>query len=190
LWDAESWHALAASQMQIARDTGALSQLRAALNFLVTPSILAGELNTASLLIDEDHLVAEATGNPRITYSEMLLVAWRGEGERASALIEATSQEAAARGLGLFASSAAYASSVLNNGLGHHEAARKAALQAFEHEWPGQGPLLLPELSEAASRTGDLALLSTPLAWLSERRRAISNDWLRGIEARVRAFLS
>ena len=34
LWDAESWHALAARQVQVARDTGALVHLRFALNFL------------------------------------------------------------------------------------------------------------------------------------------------------------
>ena len=34
LWDAESWHVLAARQAQVARDTGALVQLRLALNFL------------------------------------------------------------------------------------------------------------------------------------------------------------
>jgi DNA-binding CsgD family transcriptional regulator len=45
-------------------------------------------------------------------------------------------------------------------------------------------------LSEAASRTGDLALLRTALEWLSERTQVIPNDWSLGIEARVRAFLS
>ena len=34
LWDFESWHALAARQVQVARDTGALVQLQFALNFL------------------------------------------------------------------------------------------------------------------------------------------------------------
>ena len=34
LWDAESWHFLAARQAQVARDTGALVQLRLALNFV------------------------------------------------------------------------------------------------------------------------------------------------------------
>ena len=37
---------------------------------------------------DEDRLVAEATGNSPITYTEMLLAAWRGEEARASELIE------------------------------------------------------------------------------------------------------
>ena len=46
LWDAESWHALAARQVQFARDTGALVHLQFALNFLAATHLLAGELTT------------------------------------------------------------------------------------------------------------------------------------------------
>ena len=48
----------------------------------------------------------------------------------------------------------------------------------------------MPELAEAASRTGDVALLRTALAWLSERTRVTASEWALGIEARVRALLS
>ena len=64
LWDAESWHALAARQAQFARDTGALVHLQLALNFLARSHLLAGELTAAALMVDEDRLIAEATGNP------------------------------------------------------------------------------------------------------------------------------
>ena len=64
LWDAESWHALAARQAQFARDTGALVHLQFALNFLARAHLLAGELAAAARLIEEDRLIAEATGNP------------------------------------------------------------------------------------------------------------------------------
>jgi DNA-binding CsgD family transcriptional regulator len=49
---------------------------------------------------------------------------------------------------------------------------------------------LVPELAEAASRTGDRALLEFALEWLSERTGVISSGWASGIEARVRALLS
>jgi DNA-binding CsgD family transcriptional regulator len=48
---------------------------------------------------------------------------------------------------------------------------------------------LVPELAEAASRTGDRALLESALEWLSERTGVISSAWASGIEARVRALL-
>ena len=188
LWDADSWHALVARQVQVARDTGALAQLQLALNLLARSHILAGELTAAAQLFEEDRLIAEATGNPRVAYIEMMLAAWRGQEAPASELIEATLQEATAVGSGVIA--ATYASSVLDNGLGRHDAACKAARQVFEHDQVGYGPFVVPELAEAASRTGDEALVTAALEWLSERTRVTPTDWALGIEARVRALLS
>ena len=190
LWDAESWHFLAARQVQVARDTGALVQLRLALNFVAGTHILAGEFSTAALMIEEDHLVAEATGNAPITYTEMLLAAWRGDEARALELIEATSRAATGRSLGRFVLLASYASALLSNGLGRHDAARDAAWGAFQHDLVGLGPWVVPELAEAASRTGDVALVTAARDWLSERTRVTPNDWALGIEARIHAFLS
>ena len=100
----------------------------------------------------------------------MMLAAWRGQEALASELIEATLQEAAARGAGPV-DLATYASSVLYNGLGRHDAARDAAWRAFERDQVGLGPFVVPELAEAASRTGDVALVRAALEWLSERTR-------------------
>jgi ATP/maltotriose-dependent transcriptional regulator MalT len=190
LWDAESWHFLATRQTQVARDSGALVQLRVALHSVAGTHILAGELTTAALILDEDRLIAEATGNPPIVYTDMLLAAWRGAEARAAELIEATAREATAHGLGRFVAFASYASAVVYNGLGRHDAARDAAARAFAGDHMARDPLLLPELAEAASRTGDTALLRVALERLTERTRATPTEWALGIEARVRALLS
>jgi DNA-binding CsgD family transcriptional regulator len=190
LWDAESWHFLGARQAQVARDTGALVHLRLGLNFVAGAHIVAGELRAAALMIEEDRLIAEATGNPPIAYTEMLLAAWRGREAHASELIEATSREATAYGLGRFVTLTTYASSVLYNGLGRHDAARDAAWQAFELDQVGSDPLVLPELAEAASRTGEEELLREALERLTERTRVTPSEWALGTEARVRALLS
>jgi DNA-binding CsgD family transcriptional regulator len=190
LWDAESSHALAARQAQFAHDTGAPLYLRLALNLLASSHVLAGELTTAALMLEEDRLIGELTGNPPIAYAEMMLAAWRGEEARTAELIEATVPEAIAGGLGRLVDFATYANSVLYNGLGRHDAAREAAWQAFERDHMGYGPLVVPELAEAASRTGDTALVRTALEWLSERTRVTPTEWALGIEARVRALLS
>jgi DNA-binding CsgD family transcriptional regulator len=186
LWDAEAWHALAARQARFARDTGALVHLQLALSFLSRNHILAGELTTAALMIEEDRLIAEATRNPALGNARMTLSAWRGEEELASELIAATWDEAAAHGW----TSNSYARSVLYNGLGRHDAARDAAWHAFQGDPVGAGVFLVPELAEAASRTGDTALVRAAHEWLSERTRVIPSLWALGIEARVRALLS
>ena len=126
------------------------------------------------------------TGNPTLVNAPMILAAWRGDEERASELIEASSQEAARRGW----TSNNYAKAVLYNGLGRHEAARDAAWEAFQPDPIGYGTVLLPELVEAASRTGDREVLEHALEWLTERTRVISSKWASGIEARLRALLS
>jgi DNA-binding CsgD family transcriptional regulator len=186
MWDDEALHRLAARQVQAARDAGALVHLQFALSFLARSHMLAGELTTATLMIDEARLIAEATGNPALVNAPMILAAWRGSEAQASELIEATSEEAAARRW----TSNNYARSVLYNGLGRHDAARDAAWEAFQPDPIGYGAYLAPELAEAASRTGDRALLESVLEWLSERTGVISSEWATGIEARVRALLS
>jgi DNA-binding CsgD family transcriptional regulator len=190
VWDDESWHTLAARQAQLARDAGALVQLQFALNWLARSHLLAGELSTAALLVEEDRLIAEATGNPPVGYLAMSLAAWQGQEARAEELIEATLQEATARGSGRMVNFADNARSVLYNGLGRHDAARDAAWRAFERDQVGFGPFVIPELAEAASRTGEREMVTAALKWLCERTRVTPTEWALGIEARVRALLS
>src|SRR4029079_10287314 len=186
MWDDEASHRLAARQVQVARDAGALVHLQFALSFLARSHMLAGDLSAAALTIGEARSIAEAPGNPPLVNAPMILAAWRGDESHALELIEATSEEAASRRW----TSNSYARSVLYTGLGRHEEARDAARDAFQHDPIGYGVYLVPELAEAASRTADRALLESALEWLSERTGAISSEWAIGIEARVRALLS
>jgi DNA-binding CsgD family transcriptional regulator len=186
MWDDEASHLLAARHVQAARDTGALGHLQFALSFLARSEMLAGDLTAAMVMIDEARLIAEATGTPALVNAPMILAAWRGNEAQASELIEATSEEAATRRW----TSNNYARSVLYNGLGRHDAARDAAWEAFQPDPIGYGTYLVPELAEAASKTGDRAQLESVLDWLSERTRVTSSGWASGIETRVRALLS
>ena len=190
LWDFESWRALAVGQVQFARDTGALMHLTFALNYLARTHILVGELGTAARLVEEDHLIAEAAGNPPIADTAMMLAAWRGPEQEASELIETVSREATARAAPALVSRADYASSVLYNGLGRSAAAYDAARRAFEREPMGYRSHIVPELAEAAARTGDVKILAAALERLSEPTRVTPTEWVLGIEARVRALLS
>jgi len=188
VWDAELWHTLADRQVRLARDEGALVHLQFALNLLAWNHLLAGELTTAALLLEEDRLVADATGNAPLGYPEIVLAAWRGQERKAAELIDATASEATTHRLGAVVNYALYARSVLYNGLGRHDDARDAAWQAFQGDHLGYGPFVLPELAEAASRTGDVALVKAALDWLSERTRVTPTEWALGIEARVGAL--
>ena len=191
LWDADSWDELASRQVRAARDAGALVQLQFALNFYARSQLASGELTAAAVLVEEERVIAQAIGSSAVGYEEMMLAAWCGEESLASRLTERMVEAATARGVGRMVDFTTYAKAVLYNGLGRYEEARNAAQTAFEHrDHVGNGQFIVAELAEAASRTGDRALVQSALEWLSQCTQVIGTDWVLGIEARVRALLS
>ena len=81
VWDFGAGRASAQRQVQLARDRGALLQLQFALNVLASSELLAGDFASAAAHIQEDRLVAEATGiNPSPTPA----CCWRRCGARRS----------------------------------------------------------------------------------------------------------
>jgi DNA-binding CsgD family transcriptional regulator len=186
LWDEEALHVLAARQVQLARDSGALGHLEFALSFLARSHMVAGELASAAAALEEANLLAEATGNPELVNAPLVLAAWRGEEPEAAELIDASAEEATRRRW----TSNGYAQAVLYNGLGRYEEARDAASKAMRPDPIGYGTFLIPELAEAASRTADRELLDYAVGWLGERTDVIESAWAEGIAARVRALAS
>ena len=149
--------------------------------------MLAGDLSTAELLLDESRAIAESIGGQALVNAPIILAVLRGDEAKASELIEASSQEATLRRW----RSSDYARSVLYNSVGQHDAAFDAASVALQSADPiAYGTLLVPELAEAASRTHDRAALEYALQWLSQRTRVLRSGWASGIQARVRALLS
>jgi DNA-binding CsgD family transcriptional regulator len=178
------------SQVRVARDTGALVRLQFALQFLSLSHLLSGDLSAAARAIEEERAIAEATGTPPVAYTDMTLAAWRGHEASTSELIARARREASARGIGRMDHFASYAASVLYNGIGRYDAAHDAVRRVFEHDHLGYMPFVVPEVAEAASRTGDTALLQATVAWMSERTSPAPSDWALGMDARVRALAS
>jgi DNA-binding CsgD family transcriptional regulator len=190
LWDFQAARAMAELQVQRARDAGALVLLQFALHALAVNELLAGNLTNAAALIEEDRMVADITGNPPVGYATTLLAALRGADDAASRLITAARDEAWSLGQGRIVNYADYASAVLNNGLARHDVAALAAREVFDRDAVGGYQMMVvSELAEAASRTGDTALVAAALQRMSERARVTPTDWALGIEARLRAML-
>jgi DNA-binding CsgD family transcriptional regulator len=190
LFDSEARYAVGVRQVEAARDTGALVQLQVGLHYLAHTNLPAGELTVATSQIEESCSISAATGNPPVGYTELALAAFRGRPHVALELIENTVRAATTNGQGRIVSFATYASAVLYNGIGRYEAAREAARRVIERNVIGYGPLVIGELAEAASRTGDIGLLQQALEWMQERTAATPNDWSTGIEARIQALIS
>jgi DNA-binding CsgD family transcriptional regulator len=83
-----------------------------------------------------------------------------------------------------------WATAVLYNGLGRYGEALAAAEQASEHPQELWHTLLLPELIEAAVRSGQAARAAEALDLLAVTTRASGTDWALGTEARSRALLA
>jgi DNA-binding CsgD family transcriptional regulator len=190
LWDDDARHTLAIRQVEVARNAGALVQLQYALSFLAWTSLDAGELAAAARLLDEDRLIADATGTSPVGFCAILLAGWQGAEDTAIERYEAMVRLAAAGRITRLRTVADHAIAVLYNGLGQHDAARDAALRAFERGDLGYEPFVVAELAEAASRTHDQALVSALLQLLAERSRTTPTEWARGTEACVRAMAS
>jgi DNA-binding CsgD family transcriptional regulator len=98
---------------------------------------------------------------------------------------------AEAAGQGLTATVAGWTAAVLYNGLGRYDEAREAARQAagdpsglYVSTWA------LPELVEAAVRSGNTPMADDALVRLAETTQASGTDFALGIEARSRALVN
>ena len=103
----------------------------------------------------------------------------------------ATTEDSTARGEGLAVQMANWSAAVLHNGLGRYAEALAVAEPASEETYsPLSTQLILPELIEAAVRTGRADLARAALDRLSAMTVIEGSDWAKGLEARSRALVS
>lgn len=191
IWDHDRWDSVSARHVQLARETGALSELPLAMTSHAFVLLFAGELAAAAWLTDEMQAVKEATGSGLAPYADIGVAAFRGDEARALALIHTTLKDAGLRGEGAGITFAEWANAVLNNGLGRYDEAAAAAQRACSFD-DDLGSLLWTtvELVEAASRIGRVEAAAWACDRLEEMTSACDTDWGLGIRARSRALRS
>jgi len=189
LWDDGGWR-VTVRQVQLAREAGALVQLPILLNRMGVDAVWSGDFTAATSLIAEADAVCEMTGALLAPYAAMMLAAFRGDQAEAARLIRSAIEQATARGQGLAATVANWVAAVLYNGLGRYEEALAAAREASEHGHVYHAVWALPELIEAAVRTGNPRIADEALDRVTETARAGGTEHGLGIEARCRALLS
>jgi DNA-binding CsgD family transcriptional regulator len=189
LWDDSGWR-VTVRQVQLARESGTLDQLPILLNRMVVNAVWSGDFTAATSLIAEADAVREATGTRLAPYGAMMLASYRGNQTEAAPLIQSTIEQATSAGQGLAVIFANCVAAVLYNGLGRYEEALAAAQQASEHEHVYISVWALPELIEAAVRTGNPHIAGEALDRLTEAARGGGTEIGLGIAARSRALLS
>jgi DNA-binding CsgD family transcriptional regulator len=189
LWDFDAWFQVSSRNVELARSSGALAPLVAALNVHRVVAIWCGDFEAASSLGLTEEAAKEMTGTRRASYGALILAAYQGQQETATPLIAATAKEATARGEGLGLQFADRATALLHNGLGHYAEALTAAQRAAEGNLGPFTAQALPDLVEAAARSGERELATTALLRLQSATDLAASDWAAGLEARSRALL-
>ncbi|MEV4395300.1 AAA family ATPase [Nonomuraea sp. NPDC049607] len=190
VWDDDACAAMAGGLAETARERGLLTVLPFALNYSAAHQLFAGRFDLAQQLVQEADAITQATRNVAVADFSILLAAWQGERERTLDLRERILAAATARGEGFAVEAAEWAAATLHLGYGEYGPATEAAQRAAEPDGIGFTVWVLPELIEAAVRSGDADTAHQAFERLEERSSTSETPWARGIETRSRALLS
>jgi DNA-binding CsgD family transcriptional regulator len=189
LWDDVAARAIMTRQVQLARAAGALDQLPVDLIALAMSVAWSGDLARADALVADADAVREITGTHIAPYGAMFLAALRGNESRLAQLTEAAA-EAGDGGQGAADSYAQWVTAMLYNGFGRYAEALTAARQAVDDAHLYVSMWALPEVVEAAARTGNATVAQYALESLAQTSQAAGTDWGLGVEARSRALVT
>ena len=191
LWDFEAWEALNRRTTKLARDTGALAVLPMTLQSEGMQQTFAGEFRSAASFIAQAEAIAEVTGTQIGPYAGLLLAGFESRGPEALTLITTTASAAAAGRQGTLLQEAQWLEALYYNGLGRYRDALLPAREAsvtdpelYISTWA------LPELVEAAARSGDAPLAVDAVRQFDEVAATSGTDWALGVGARLRALVS
>ena len=191
LWDDDAWRSVLVRQVRFAREAGALDELPVMLGALGTAVVWSGDFAAASALIAEADAICEATGTRAAPFTAMMLASLRGDAAEAVPLIEATIAAAESAGQGLAVAYARWTEAILHNGLGQYPEALAAARAAGDDTYVLHISMwALPEIVEAAVRTGERRLAADAVDRLAGYTRAGGTDFGLGIQARCQALVT
>jgi DNA-binding CsgD family transcriptional regulator len=190
LWDDVAARAIMARQVQLARAAGALDQLPIDLIALAMSVAWTGDLATVDALVAEADAIREITGTHIAPYGEMLLAGLRGDGPALDRLTETAVAEPGPGGQEAADAYARWVAAILHNGCGRYADALAAADHARQGGHLYVSMWALPEVVEAAARTGNAQVAADAVESLAEASRAGGTDWGLGVEARSRALVT
>jgi DNA-binding CsgD family transcriptional regulator len=173
-----------------------LSPLSVSLGYLAgLEDLIVGRLAKAAGRHTDLRILADAVRDPTIggvaDAGSLMVWAWRGDpGVETRALIDRGARDAMAAEQGRYYALSRYALAVYENGLGGYEEALTAAQDAVEGRALYIATFALPELVEAAVRSGEREIAADALHELSARMLPSGTNWALGMLARSGALLA
>jgi DNA-binding CsgD family transcriptional regulator len=193
LWDAEGYGAMLAQLEATERERGALDSLRITLGGLGHYDMWSGRFALAEARHSEAAEISRALGaDPRVwELLKVELFAWQGRDAETRAVVDALMGPfVRASGAGVAVNLAHIALSLLEIAQGRYQEALDAAAPLVDEDLPPHGSQALPEIVEAASRSGHEDRATAAYAELETRARASGTPWALGLLARSRALLA
>ena len=185
LGDEPTLHELSHQMETAARQHGTLLTLALALSHAGVWGLLAGDLAEARRCFTEMTALAQARDQPW-SLGMALLAAWRGQPQQACALLDDVTAEATRQGQGYQLRFASYARCVLELGQGRYDAAYASFPAGIDDT--SQLKFALPDLAEAAQRSGRRGAAQAIARQLGELAEASPSPVLAGFWARARAL--
>jgi DNA-binding CsgD family transcriptional regulator len=193
LWDEEANRAMLLRLEASERDRGALDSLRITLGGLGHAEMWTGRFAAAEARHTEATDIAVALGATPFQWEllKVELYAWQGrEDETRSIATIMSSNAVEVAGAGVVRNLALVALTILELGLGAYASAHASSWQVFERDLPPQGTRILPDVIEAAARSGERERAELALDRLRSRALVSATPWAQGVLARSEALLA
>jgi DNA-binding CsgD family transcriptional regulator len=191
LWDVDALLATTSRLVRLVREAGALGELPLNLYSLGVATAWIGDLRGTAALAAESDSVSTATRSHFPPFLQLRLLSLQGRETECSTLIAQVIRQSEGDAQGDITTPAHWAGAVMYNGLARYDDAVSAARQATSNTLnPALPTWVLPELVEAAARSGHADLAHDALRRLIETTQPCGTDFALGIEARSRAILS
>lgn len=193
LWDADGYRTVAMRLEKIERERGALESLRLTLGPLGHYHMWTGGFVDAEVAHSEATEISVALGADRAIWEALKveLFAWQGRDEETRFIAELLLGElSVAAGGGVAVNLAHIALTILDIAQGRYQEALVHGLSIMEKDPCPHGSQVLPEVVEAAIRSGTGESARIAFERLQERASASGTPWALGLLARCQALVT
>ena len=194
LWDDSAMIDISERWVRTARRLGVVTYLPLALAFRAFTDWLTGHLDEAADRFAEMRELMAASQGPGMFGSEIrsmgLLDAYRGDIAAARSSGQELIRQSMARGQGGIADIGRSVLVIANLAAGEPQAAVDAGSLVIDHDPAFTAEHTVPELVEAAVRSGNQKAAARAFAILDSRARTAGTAWALGLRARAQALMS